>query len=447
MMLARLLACTLLITVMSDAKPAANDLNHAAAMAAGFHPAGVSGKLTQHDYTDIAEIIYRTEGPMPQLDSPWPFTDADFARQDEHDDHDFYAAPRLVHHIDDGARAALSHYYRFLFVDAQRHPQDTAADTAAAEPALPIAVLDLCSSWVSHFPEPRPRRHAARAHVALPPHVPLRRAVGLGLNRQELDANPRLTERVVLDLNATSGLMTWEALRRAPEGHVIATVRSESDADALREQVQPLPELGRPRIVRASLEELSGALTEVEPGLRPERLVGRNVFAGAGGRFAETAAAVAAAAGEAGWVVLAESIPRHTQRVYALVEREGLDDDLVARWIAAEEGIYEVEGDPVVGWGLEEVLVALQQAGLSATGRLERLTTRVQLSRELIERWFAEPSEGRPTYASRLAGALTEDELDQLRALLLTKLANRTVEWANAVGFIEATPGRSATSP
>ncbi|MBH25237.1 MAG: AAA family ATPase [Myxococcales bacterium] len=252
---------------------------------------------------------------------------------------------------------------------------------------------------------------------------------------------------VVLDLNATSGLMTWEALRRAPEGHVIATVRSESDADALREQVQPLPELGRPRIVRASLEELSGALTEVEPGLRPERLVGRNVFAGAGGRFAETAAAVAAAAGEAGWVVLAESIPRHTQRVYALVEREGLDDDLVARWIAAEEGIYEVEGDPVVGWGLEEVLVALQQAGLSATGRLERLTTRVQLSRELIERWFAEPSEGRPTYASRLAGALTEDELDQLRALLLTKLANRTVEWANAVGFIEATPGRSATSP
>ena len=202
-MIARLLACTLLVTVMSDAKPARNDIDHAAAMAAGFHPAGVSGKLTQHDYTDIAEIIYRTEGPMPQLDSPWPFTDADFARQDEHDDHDFYAAPRLVHHIDDGARAALSHYYRFLFVDAQRHPQDTAADTAA-EPALPIAVLDLCSSWVSHFPEPRPRRHAARAHVALPPPVPLRRAVGLGLNRQELDANPRLTERVVLDLNAAS---------------------------------------------------------------------------------------------------------------------------------------------------------------------------------------------------------------------------------------------------
>ncbi|HUP26928.1 MAG TPA: methyltransferase domain-containing protein, partial [Chloroflexia bacterium] len=46
-------------------------------------------------------------------------------------------------------------------------------------------ILDLMSSWVSH----------------LPPDVSYGRVVGLGMNMEELEANPRLTERMVQDLN------------------------------------------------------------------------------------------------------------------------------------------------------------------------------------------------------------------------------------------------------
>ena len=45
-------------------------------------------------------------------------------------------------------------------------------------------VLDLMSSWVSHF-------HAPPSHLTV-----------LGMNRDELDANPAASERVVHDLNA-----------------------------------------------------------------------------------------------------------------------------------------------------------------------------------------------------------------------------------------------------
>jgi hypothetical protein len=48
------------------------------------------------------------------------------------------------------------------------------------------AVLDLMSSWVSH----------------LPPDIPYRRVIGLGMNADELAANPRLDGWVVHDLNA-----------------------------------------------------------------------------------------------------------------------------------------------------------------------------------------------------------------------------------------------------
>ena len=91
-----------------------------------------------------------------------------FARDDERPDVDFYATPRLVTHIDDGAIAAVGVLYDELGLDGD--------------------VLDLMSSWVSHF-RSSPRRLTA-----------------LGLNAVELDANPQADERVVQDLNADGRL-------------------------------------------------------------------------------------------------------------------------------------------------------------------------------------------------------------------------------------------------
>ena len=86
-----------------------------------------------------------------------------FERADEQPDAEFYAVDRLVTHIDDGAIAAVGDLY--------------------AELGLGGDVLDLCSSWVSHFTSP--------------PH----RLVALGMNDAELAANHAATERVVHDLN------------------------------------------------------------------------------------------------------------------------------------------------------------------------------------------------------------------------------------------------------
>jgi SAM-dependent methyltransferase len=89
-----------------------------------------------------------------------------FARQDEGDDLAFYALPRLVTHIDEGAVAALTARYRELLPEQAR-------------------VLDLMSSWVSHLPDDR-----SYAQV-----------VGHGMNERELAANPRLNQWFVQDLN------------------------------------------------------------------------------------------------------------------------------------------------------------------------------------------------------------------------------------------------------
>jgi SAM-dependent methyltransferase len=94
------------------------------------------------------------------------FPDGFFDRLDPSSDADFYANPRLGAHIDQATIDALSEAYRELLPDSE-------------------SVLDLMSSCISHLPE----------DVAYP------RVAGLGMNALELDANPRLDDAVVRDLN------------------------------------------------------------------------------------------------------------------------------------------------------------------------------------------------------------------------------------------------------
>lgn len=111
-----------------------------------------------------------TNGPGMQArwnNSPTDFfSDQPFNRQDAAPDSSFYRRPRFVQHIDDTALNVVKELYRHVLKDGMR-------------------VLDLMSSWQSHIPE----------------QVRLQKLTGLGLNRQELEANSRLDDRIIHDLN------------------------------------------------------------------------------------------------------------------------------------------------------------------------------------------------------------------------------------------------------
>lgn len=87
-----------------------------------------------------------------------------FARTDPSDDALFYSVARKVVHLEPGAIESLRCVY------ADRFPPGA-------------TVLDLMSSWRSHLPDG------------------LGRVVGLGMNAEEMAANPQLDEWVVHDLN------------------------------------------------------------------------------------------------------------------------------------------------------------------------------------------------------------------------------------------------------
>ena len=114
---------------------------------------------------DVSEIILRE--PFP---AAWPYTPADFIRLDEEKDTVFYKPyqPKLVYHIDESAVAALTHYY---------------ADNIPAG----SDVLDICSSWLSHYPRDFPDK--------------MKSISGTGINLIELQCNDQLGEFKQADLN------------------------------------------------------------------------------------------------------------------------------------------------------------------------------------------------------------------------------------------------------
>lgn len=96
------------------------------------------------------------------------FPDGFFGRADESTDTSFYESERLVTHIDERAIQAVGALYRDLGINGR--------------------VLDLMSSWISHFAE-QPAE-----------------LVVLGMNELELAANDMASSRVVHDLNVDATL-------------------------------------------------------------------------------------------------------------------------------------------------------------------------------------------------------------------------------------------------
>jgi putative ATPase len=263
-----------------------------------------------------------------------------------------------------------------------------------------------------------------------------------------LDAARILNHSTVLDLKAGAGLLTWEAVRRTPEGGVYALTRNRRDADALRQLAERLPQIERPVIMEGKIEELplflslqsSGASTFVprpSPLLHFDAIVGHNALLDEADKLAACQLLAELLAPD-GVISLAERIPRHTQRLYALVASRELDAELEERWRQAEEAIYADAADPLVNWDEDDLRDALSAAGLTVAVQSEVEETETPITAAMIERWFTPVSNGRPAYIDRLAAFLTGDEIAQIKKLFERQLTGQSAPWQSRTVFLTA---------
>jgi SAM-dependent methyltransferase len=163
-------------------------------------------------------------------------SDSRFNRMDDREDNLFYETARLVQHLDRTAIEQVSEIHgRFL------------------QPG--VQVLDLMSSWVSHIPE----------------SVTDLNVTGLGMNADELAKNPRLTSKVIQDINLQTTLPF--------DDRQFDAVICSASVEYLTEPVAVFRELGRvlkpgaPAIITFTDRWFPTKVIELWTGLHPfERL-------------------------------------------------------------------------------------------------------------------------------------------------------------------------------
>ncbi|WP_204141684.1 AAA family ATPase [Halomicronema sp. CCY15110] len=230
----------------------------------------------------------------------------------------------------------------------------------------------------------------------------------------------------LLDLNARSGLLTWEAVRQVPEGGVYSRTETAQDFAALTEQANVLPALARPIIFQAELSALTAQLSPIAPGIKFDRIIGRNVF----GAIAPTPGlieAIVAVLHPAGSCALAETIPCHSQRLWQLVPAEKLPDSLHGRWRHAEEQLYTDDTDPRFAWTAETLVQQLEAAGLAVTWTQETVHSDLLVSEKLCDRWF--DMSNPHSYSAKLAVTLAPEDRQAIEPALRRQVQNQTVSW------------------
>jgi putative ATPase len=250
---------------------------------------------------------------------------------------------------------------------------------------------------------------------------------------------------LVLDLNAGSGLLTWEALRRTPEGGVVALARTAQDADALRQQAGRLPDIERPTILQGDLDALPNLLRPLissaplpSAPLAFDAILGRNALT----RHPDKPGAARLLASllmPNGRISLAETVPAHTQRLSQLVDLAALGDELAGRVAEAEEAIYRQSDDPMVNWDEASLQQAFEAAGLAAQVSVERKHSETQMTPALLARWFTPAGGGeRPSYVDRLRQRLDASECALVETAFRQQLTNRAVPWETTTAYLAA---------
>ena len=285
---------------------------------------------------------------------------------------------------------------------------------------------------------------AGRAHDRWLQRTVSRVGEHLGALRDRvLDAAALQRHSLVLDANANTGLLTWEALRRAPEGGVWSLTHDARSAEAVRQQAARLPELQRPRLLVGGVWELPALLTACgDEAVRFDAAVGRNVLGGQADKGG-LCAVLHACLRDTGRLCLAEVVPRRAQRLSALVDLTPLGDELAARLQAAEGAVYEADNDPLVNWDAADLEAILRAAGFELRTPLcvETQDEERRITAETLARWFdVQAANRRPSYAQHLLKCLDAHEVARVEACYRRQLCDQIVPWRTAWTYVTATP-------
>ena len=256
-----------------------------------------------------------------------------------------------------------------------------------------------------------------------------------------LDLAELKRDSLVLDLHARTGLLTFEALRRVPEGGVWTATLDDRSHETITTMAQRFDALVRPQVMRTSTDKFVQDVNRAAgAGVAFDAIVGRNAMSRCADKpgFVRRAATLLRPGGR---LVLAETLHGKTQRLSEYVTFEG--QELAAILGEAEDSLFADPDDPMAGWSPQSLEDALaQETHGSALGldiRISSMTfsPRYHISPADVEFWFREAQQGqRQSLGDRVRQSASDGQFEQIRSLVHRQLDDREIVWRTVVALL-----------
>ena len=237
----------------------------------------------------------------------------------------------------------------------------------------------------------------------------------------------------VLDVSAGSGFFTFEALRLAPEGQVVAITPDAEKANVIRQAATAnIGSLRQPLVLSGERKSIlnqvaSGEVKALDDGWRADIVIGRGFLSSVRSDFFSALEKVLAHPSK---IVFVEVDPRNAQRLYSLITWEDLElRDKVAQ---AEEQLYRYI-DTLGKWTPDTAITAASAVGLELfySGTFSISSQRV-ITQDQIDTWFRETS---PLFKA-LRDALPASTVHDLHRMYSARLTERPVSWSQTFALV-----------
>jgi len=228
----------------------------------------------------------------------------------------------------------------------------------------------------------------------------------------------------ILDLNASSGLLSFEAMRRVPAGGVTSVLMPSTASNNFEALNAQRPEMARARIVR--VEDIDQFLA-VTPDHHFDAIIGRNflhlcrdlprVLARLAD-FLEPARARLA---------MANTVPGAFPRIYALAQpSQRLERRLYDAWRDAEEALRSEDNEHT--FDADVLAQATKETAWPFQIRCLELAGKLTITPAVFSHWFSHhPTE--PSYIDRLGKMLSPASCTTITQWAHLHLRHQTIDW------------------
>ena len=234
----------------------------------------------------------------------------------------------------------------------------------------------------------------------------------------------------ILILNASHGLLLWEAMKHNPEGLCTAQVKSAEDKEYIDYYKAQLDELRQPEVITGSPGDVVSSL---DPDLKYEYIFGRNVFTRLKKEEGLLNILFRALRAE-GILRLCESVPSRGSALSQFVN----DKTLKTQLMKAEETIYHSKTNAMSDWDENDIQPFFSRKFSTVTTKTMLSSEDRLLDKATLTQWITKsyiPSLEKQGF-----------ECDTLLERVLRECESRTVSWTHCLVFINATNSDAPSS-